>query len=94
MTSRMSKADKEELKALLNKHQKKHPGCRLSERKCKSELADDCIGKGDKSEFHKTAATCKRCLCIVNHQYYEKVTALKRKKAKRSVSFKKGTKKE
>ncbi len=74
MTTRMSKADTEMVATLLAKHQKKHPGCRLSERKCKSELADDCIGKGDKSEFHKTA--------------------LKRKKAKRSVSFKKGTKKE
>lgn len=94
MSTRISKADKEVLKALLEKHQKKHAGCKLNERRCRAKLSDDCIVKGDKSRFHATAYTCKECLVIVNRKYYEKVTALKRKKAKRSVTFKKGTKKE
>jgi hypothetical protein len=78
--TRISKAEKEEYRMVLEKHQKKHPGCKLNERRCKPQLSDECIVKGDKSEFHKTAATCKHCISVINHQYYEKVTAVNRKK--------------
>jgi hypothetical protein len=89
--TRMSKVEKEALAHLLAKHQKKHPSCKLGERKCKAKLAEDCIGKGDVSEFHKTAAKCKRCLVIVNRLYYAKMhPKVPSKKKKRKVTFKKG----
>lgn len=93
--TRISKIEKEALAHLLAKHQKKHPGCKLGERRCKAELAEDCIGKGAISEFHKTASKCKRCLVIVNQEYYAKMHPKvdSKKKKKRSVTFKKGTKK-
>ncbi len=90
MSTRMTKAEKEAIQLLLAKHQKRHPGCKLSEKRCKSKLSDECIGRGDKSEFHKTAATCKRCMSVINHQQW----LVRRLKKNKSVSFKKGTKKE
>ena len=86
MSTRMSKAEKEEMKALLEKHQQRHPGCKLNEKRCKSQLSDECIVRGDKSEFHKTAATCKRCISMLNHQHYLKVTVVKRRKQKQEKS--------
>jgi hypothetical protein len=91
-STRMSKDEKEAVARLLEKHQKKHPGCKLSERRCRVNMADDCIGKGPVSEFHKTAAKCKRCIVLVNREYYDRVTSRRSKKKK--VTFKKGTKKD
>ena len=83
MSSRMNKADKEALKVLLEKHQRKHPGCKLSEKKCNSKLSGDCIVKGDMSLFQKTGAICKECVSAINQQYYETVTVKKRAKARK-----------
>lgn len=86
MTTKLSKAEKEAYLVILKKHQKKHPGCGLNERVCKAKLAKDCIGKGAISEFHATASKCKRCLVIVNSNYYKAHVDIKK------VKFKKGTK--
>jgi len=91
MTTKKSAVEKEMIKELLRKHQRKHPGCKLHEKRCRSEVAENCIGKGDMSKFHKTGAVCKKCLVQINHDYYEKVT--KDRRRKKSVRFKKGTKK-
>jgi hypothetical protein len=96
MTSRLTKSDKEAMQALLEKHQKKHPGCSLGQRRCSKKLSDDCIRKGDKSEFLNGGSRCKNCVAIMQKEYYEKVTIAKRAAArlKKSVRFKRGTKKE
>jgi hypothetical protein len=98
MTSRLTKSDKEAMQVLLDKHQKKYPGCSLGQRRCSKKLADDCVRKGDKSEFLNGGSRCKKCVAIIQKEYYEKVTVNKRAaaraKRKRSVSFKKGTKME
>lgn len=92
--SKLGKVEKEALKALLTKHQKKHPGCKLNEKVCAYKESEDCIGKGDVSNFSK-GSRCDMCRIVANHEYYERVVAKKRKKSKkRKVSFKKGTKKE
>jgi hypothetical protein len=100
MTSRLTKSDREAMQVLLEKHQKKHPGCSLGERRCSKELADDCVGKGDKSLFVNGGSRCNKCIVIIQREYYDKVTIAKRaaarlkKKATKSVKFEKGTKKE
>lgn len=78
-----SKAEKEIIKVLLKKHQRKHPGCKLNEKRCKVGLSDKCLVKADKSKFHVTSSTCKPCLIIVNRNYYERVTIKKREKTKK-----------
>ena len=79
-TTRMTKADKLAMQVILEKHQKKHPGCKISERRCKSKLSEECIVKGDSSLFHPTAATCKKCISVVNRNFYQNVTSQKEKK--------------
>ncbi len=100
----MSKQMKEVFRLALEKHQKKHPGCKLNEKVCKYRLTKECIVKGDISNFLKTSHICKSCEAERQRMYYEKVSRAKRaaqreankqlKKARssRSVSFKKGTK--
>jgi len=92
MTTRMTNAEREAINVLIAKHQRKHPGCKLNERRCKAELSEDCIGRGDISEFHKTSSTCNACLSEVNREFYQRVTAKKRaaEKAKRKITWKKG----
>jgi hypothetical protein len=85
MTTRLSKAEKEAFQVLLAKHQKKHPGCKLNERKCNSELSENCIGKGNKELFHKTAATCLECLKVVNHNYYERTKETQKQNKKKTT---------
>lgn len=98
---------KEVYKLALEKHQKKHPGCKLNEKVCKYRSTKDCIVKGDISNFLKTTQICKTCEAERQRKYYEEVTQAKRaaereatrklkKKASssRSVSFKKGTKRD
>jgi hypothetical protein len=95
---------KEVYRLALEKHQKKHPGCTLNEKVCRREISDECIGKGDISEFVKRENICKQCEIVRMKKYYEEVIHPKRlaesarrkkeKKKKRSISFKKGTKKD
>lgn len=100
MTSRLTKSDREAMQMLIDKHHKKHPGCSLGERRCSKGIAEDCIEKGDKSEFVNGGSRCNRCIVIIQREYYDKVTIAKRaaarlkKKATKSVKFVKGTKKE
>lgn len=82
--SKLSKADKEAFQAILEKHQKKHPGCKLSERRCRYELSEECIGKADQSEFKGTAFMCKNCTSAYNHAYYEKKKSKKKSKKRTS----------
>jgi hypothetical protein len=96
---------KEVYRLALEKHQKNHAGCALNEKLCKYSLSDECIGKGDISEFTKKRSMCKPCEIVRLRKYYEEVIHPKRLaesarrkkekqlKKKRSISFKKGTKK-
>jgi hypothetical protein len=92
---------KELHRLVLEKHQKKHPGCALNEKRCKYSLTKDCIDKGVISEFMKNRSMCKPCETERQKKYYEEVAAekraairaLRKKKKARSVSFKKGTRK-
>ena len=98
-----SKAEQEVYKTLLEKHNRKHPGCKLNQKVCRMKTSDECIGKGDLSSFMKGKSTCKMCYAHWQKEYYETVTVPKREqekklklktKKKRSVSFKKGTKRD
>jgi hypothetical protein len=96
---------KEVYRLALEKHQKKHPGCSINEKVCKYSLSKECIGKGDISDFRKRENICKACKSVHMQKYYEEVIHPKRlaesarrkkekqQKKKRSISFKKGTKK-
>ena len=98
----MNKSDREAMQVLKEKHQKKHPGCSLSERRCRKELSDDCVGMGDKSEFLNGGARCIPCVAVQQKEYYNAVTLEKRRaaseilrrKKNRKVVYRKGTKKE
>jgi hypothetical protein len=90
MSSKKNTVEKEAMRELLRKHRLKHPGCKLNEKRCRSGISEDCIVKGDKSKFQKTGGCCKKCIAVINHEYYERVT--KEKRRKKSVRFKKGTK--
>ena len=90
--TKISKVDKAIYQALLLKHQKKHAGCDLSERRCKYSDAEDCIVQGSIDQFHAHTSRCNRCKVVANKEYYELVTtkekalerdAKKRKKAKK-----------
>lgn len=79
--SKLAKVEKDELREIIEKHQKKHPGCKLNERRCRYEIADDCIGKADKSHFKKSVWMCKRCTSMYNRNYYEQnIQGQKKKK--------------
>ncbi len=93
---------KEVYRLAVEKHQRKHPGCSLNEKICKFGITDKCIEQGDISEFRKGRNICNQCDIVRLKRYYDDVLGEKRattrqmnkKKRSRSVSFKKGTKKE
>ena len=73
--SKQRKAEKEAYRLLLEKHQQKHPGCKLNERKCRVGIAEDCSDIADDSEFLRGSHRCKRCAAVISNQYYYDVVA-------------------
>ena len=92
MTTKLSKSDHEEFQALLKKHQKKHPGCKITERRCRYENSSECIGKGTDDQFHKTSHRCLKCKGASDKVYYD--TVVKKAKAEARKQAKKDKKKE
>ncbi len=101
----MNKSMKAVYSIALEKHQRNNPGCKLNEKICTRDLSKECVGKGDISEFvPRRENICRPCEAVKMRKYYEEVIYPKRvaerarkrkeKKEKRSISFKKGTKKE
>jgi hypothetical protein len=73
--TRMTRAEKEVYAAMLAKHQRKHPGCKLNEKRCRFEYSNKCVGKADLSYFKGASHMCQPCRSWYNHQYYAKSVA-------------------
>ena len=93
MTTKLSKADHEEFQALLKKHQIKHPGCKLSERRCRFAITSECIGKGTDDQFHKTSHRCLKCKGASDKVYYDTIVKKAREKVRKQAKKDKENKK-
>ena len=81
--TRLSSIEKELLKHALIMHQRKNPGCKLTEKRCIVKLSEDCIGKGKAAEFH--GRMCKACRSVYNRERYLSRVASDPDKPRRSV---------